>query len=98
MSVQMVFELGRKQGAEAILQAIEVYKAKLKTSISRTQQHLQEFEEKYNVSTKYFLQNMAAEDLQGGDMEYIEWAGEARILEKLESELTELKNVRYQLH
>lgn len=98
MSVQMVFELDQKQGAEAILQAIEIYKAKLQASISRTQQYLQRFEEKYNVSTTDFLQNMVAEDLQGGDVEYVEWAGEAKILEKLESELMELNNARYQLH
>ena len=39
---------------------------------------------------------MAAEDLEGGDLEYVEWAGEARLLEGLEAELQELENARYQ--
>ena len=29
-----------------------------------------------------------AEDLEGGDLEYVEWAGEAKLLEGLEAELT----------
>jgi hypothetical protein len=40
---------------------------------------------------------MTAEDLEGGDLEYVEWAGEARILEGLEAELLELEHARYQL-
>lgn len=30
-------------------------------------------------------------------MEYVEWAGEAKLLAGLESELAELENARYQL-
>jgi hypothetical protein len=33
----------------------------------------------------YPLQEMAAEDLEGGDLEYVEWAGEAKLLEGLEA-------------
>ena len=40
---------------------------------------------------------MAAEDLEGGDLEYVEWAGEARLLEGLEAELTQLEYARYEL-
>ena len=40
---------------------------------------------------------MTAEDLSGGDLEYVEWAGEAGLLEGLESELKELENARYEL-
>ncbi len=40
---------------------------------------------------------MSAEDLQGGDLEYVEWAGEAKLLEGLEQELRELENARIQL-
>ena len=40
---------------------------------------------------------MAAEDLSGGDMEYVEWAGEAKLLGNLETELAELEQARYEL-
>jgi hypothetical protein len=97
MSVQMVIELREKRGAEPILQAIESYKARLRASIERTQRRLAQFEQQYGVDTAHFLQEMTAEDLEGGDLEYVEWAGEARLLEGLEAELTELEHARYQL-
>jgi hypothetical protein len=97
MSVQMVIELSEERGVEPILQAIESYKARLRASIERSKRRLVQFEERYGVDTAQFLREMAAEDLDGSDLEYVEWAGEARLLEGLEAELTELENARCQL-
>ncbi len=97
MSVKMVIELREKQGARPVLQAIEFYKARLRTSIERSKRHLNQFEQRYGVDTARFLQDMAAEDLEGGDLEYVEWAGEAKLLKGLETELAELEHARYQL-
>ena len=97
MSVQLVIELREKRGAQPILQAIESYKARLRASIERTQRRLAEFEQLYGVETAHFLRKMTAEDLGGGDLEYVEWAGEAKLLEGLEAELMELEHARYQL-
>ena len=97
MSVQLVIELREKRGAQPILQAIESYKARLRASIGRTQRRLAQFEQLYGVETAHFLQEMTAEDLEGGDLEYVEWAGEAKLLEGLEAELLELEHARYQL-
>jgi hypothetical protein len=97
MSVQLVIELREKRGVEPILQAIESYKARLRASIERTRRRLAQFEQQYGVDTDHFLQEMTAEDLKGGDLEYVEWAGEAKLLEGLESELMELEHARYQL-
>ena len=97
MSVQMVIELRGKRGAQPVVQAIESYKARLRASIERTQRHLSRFEQHYGVDTARFLREMTAEDLEGGDLEYVEWAGEAKLLEGLEAELGELEHARYQL-
>lgn len=97
MGVEMVIELREKRGAQPILQAIESYKARLRTSIKRTRRRLAQFEQQYGVDTAHFLERMTAEDLEGGDLEYVEWAGEAKILEGLEAELLELEHARYQL-
>jgi len=93
----MVIEFGEKQGAEPVLQAIESYKLRLRAGIERTLRHLHQFEQHYGVDTAYFLKEMAAEDLEGGDLEYVEWAGEAKLLEGLEAELRDLEHARYQL-
>ena len=97
MSIRMVIELREKGGAQPVLQAIESYKARLRAGIKRTRRHLAQFEQRYGVDTAHFLQEMTAEDLKGGDLEYVEWAGEAKLLEGLEAELTELEHARYQL-
>lgn len=97
MTVRMVIELSDRHGAQAVFQALETYKARLRASIERTKRRLAEFEERYDVDTAHFLQEMVAEDLEGGDLEYVEWAGEAKLLEGLESELAELEDARYQL-
>ena len=97
MSVKLVIELREKQGAQPILQAIESYKARLQGSIERTRRRLAQFERRYGVDTDHFLQEMSAEDLEDGDLEYVEWAGEAQLLEGLRSELAELEHASYQL-
>ncbi|VAW31590.1 hypothetical protein MNBD_CHLOROFLEXI01-2738 [hydrothermal vent metagenome] len=98
MNTHMVIELKEEKGVQTVLSAIEAYKARLQTSIARTQRRLKQFEEKYGVATDDFLKNMTAEEMEGGDIEYVEWAGEAKILAGLQEELTELTDVRYQLH
>ena len=55
------------------------------------------FEARHGVDTEHFLREMASEDLVDGDLEYVEWAGEARLLEGLTGELTELENAHYRL-
>ena len=40
---------------------------------------------------------MTAEDLEAGDLEYVDWAGEAKLLEGMEAELMELDHASCQL-
>jgi PHD/YefM family antitoxin component YafN of YafNO toxin-antitoxin module len=97
MSFQVVIELRDKQGAQMVLQAIDAHKTRLRAGIERTRRRLAQFEQRYGVDTARFLREMAAEDLEGGDLEYVEWAGEAKLLEGLEAELAELEYARYHL-
>jgi hypothetical protein len=97
MSVQMVIELREKRSAQSVLQAIESYKARLRAGIERGKRRLGQFEQRYGVDTTHFLREMTAEDLEDGDLKYVEWTGEAKLLEGLEAELTELEHVRYHL-
>ncbi len=97
MSAQMIIELRDRTGAQTVLQALDAYKARLRAGIERTKRRLAEFEHRYGVDTAHFLHEMAAEDLTGGDVEYVEWAGEAKLLHGLEVELEELEHARCQL-
>jgi hypothetical protein len=97
MSVRMVIELRDREGAQTVVQALDAYKAHLRAGIARTKQRLAVFESHYGVDTAHFLHEMTAEDLTGGDLEYVEWAGEAKLLEGLAAELRDLENARYHL-
>lgn len=67
----------------------------LQRSLRKTNQLLKQFEEKYQISSDYFLDNYTAEDLQGGDDEYISWLGEIKIKQKLTNSLEKLRAIEY---
>jgi hypothetical protein len=97
MSVELVLEIKNRESARSVVNALDAYKSKLRASIQRTRRNLKVFEQRYGVTTAFFLHEMVAEDLAGGDLEYVEWAGEAGLLDGLETELKELEDVRYQV-
>jgi hypothetical protein len=97
MASQMTIELATPQAAQIVLRAVEQYKEQLRASIQRTQRKLARFEQQYNVTTEHFLSDMTAEDLPGEDWEYVEWAGEAKLLAGLQAELEALEHASYQL-
>jgi hypothetical protein len=47
-------------------------KARLRASIEHTRRRLAQFEQRYGVDTARFLREMTAQDLEGGDLEYVE--------------------------
>ena len=97
MAVQLIIELNDRRTIDSIVQAVESYKARLRLSIERARERLAGFERQYNVETARFLREMAAGDLTGGDVEYVEWAGQAQLLAGLEAELRELEDAQYRL-
>jgi hypothetical protein len=92
----MVIEPRDEQGDQAVPQALESHKTRLQAGIERTKVRLAQFEQRYGVDTAHFLREMTAEDLEDGDLEYVEWAGEAKLLKRLETKLAELEHARYQ--
>ena len=89
MTVQMVIEVQDRQGAQTIMRALDGYKIRVRSGIERTKRRLATFEALYGVDTARFLCEMTAEDLAGEDLEYVEWAGEAKLLNGLVAELKE---------
>ena len=85
----------REKAAVAIRQAIETEIARLNHSLQRTQKQLEGFENKYRVTSEQFIQHWSAEDLDGKDIEYIEWAGEYHCLLAIQDELKTLQRLEY---
>ena len=61
----------------------------------KTEQQIRKFETKYNISSAQFLASYTAEDLAGGDDDYISWLGEIKLREALSEELQALNEIEY---
>ncbi|MCL1467556.1 MULTISPECIES: hypothetical protein [Argonema] len=70
--------------------------ASLKDGIRRTEERLQEFESKYQMSTEEFLRRFENDELQHRlDMEFDEWVGESRMLKMLNDKVNKLRGVEF---
>lgn len=76
--------------------AIAAEIARLEMALDLSARRLAPFEKKYLVTSEHFISEMAAEDLDGGDDEYVSWMGEFRLKQKLEEKLSKLKNIEYE--
>ena len=75
--------------------AIESEVAKLELALKMAVKRLKPFEEKYGVTSEHFLTAMTAEDLEGKDDEYVHWAGEYKLMQRLQSKLHKLQEISY---
>ena len=54
---------------------------------AQIEQKLRKFEQKYQTSSSEFIISWTAENLEGKDLEYIEWSGEYQCLENIKQDL-----------
>ena len=85
----------RRDSVDVVKSAILAEQKRLEISLQSTEQKIRAFEERYNTSSEVFLSRFAAEDLTGGDVEYIAWSGELKIRDRLREELKDLKDIEY---
>ena len=78
-----------------IQSAIEGEIARLKLALKLAGERLAPFEAQYGVTSEYFISHMAAEDLKGGDDEYVRWAGEYELIQRLRTKLQQLEEISY---
>jgi hypothetical protein len=99
MNTAMTLSVKPARGAGEILQlvraAVENEIAKIELGLKLAKTRLAPFEQKYGVSSEYFIAEMAAEDLEGGDGEYVNWAGEYKLILRLREKLEKLRELGY---
>jgi hypothetical protein len=66
----------------------------LQAGIRRTEQRLQAFEAQYGFSSQVFLQRYQDDELPE-TLEFVEWVGECRLLERLSEKATTLQEIRF---
>lgn len=80
---------------DLIHSAIAAEVSRLELGLQVTERHIRSFEERYRVSSEVFLRDLAAEDLVDGDQEYVVWAGEMRIRERIAAQLEAMQGIQY---
>ncbi|MFV9504206.1 MAG: hypothetical protein AB4911_06535 [Oscillochloridaceae bacterium umkhey_bin13] len=75
--------------------AIQREIAHLELALQLAQERLVPFEQKYAVTSADFITSMVAEDLDGGDDEYVQWAGEYRLVQDLIAKIQQLRGITY---
>ena len=83
------------KASEIVKEVLEREKYRIKHSLNLANDKLKKFEKKYNVSSREFISRWSADDLRGGDMEYVEWAGEYRFSLTLNERLDALQSIKY---
>jgi hypothetical protein len=78
-----------------IQSAIAEKMKRIEIGLKKTEREIQKFEMKYHIPSEQFLKSWKAEDLNGGDEEYIRWRGELEILKSIREELHLLENIEY---
>ena len=68
---------------------------RMNLGLEATHRHIRVFEKRYSVTSEVFLRDFSAENLKGGDQEYVAWAGELKLSERIEAQLGTLRNIQY---
>ena len=76
--------------------AVESEIARLELALEAARRRLTPFEQKYDVTTEHFIAEMSAEDLDDKDDEYVHWAGEYQLMQKLQEKLQHLMEIKFE--
>ncbi len=76
-------------------EAIKAERHRIGYALQLGQKRLDIFEKKYGVTSEIFLRDWTAEKLEGKDVEYVEWAGEAKLYSRMQERLTILHGIEY---
>lgn len=91
---EIVFKTDKPdKAAEVFKDALQTETLRLKYSLNLAKRRLKRFEDKYNISSRKFMNEWSAEDLKGKDLEYVEWAGEYQLFSRLNERLAVLKSI-----
>ena len=81
--------------SKVLIEALETESFRLQYSMELAKKRLSKFEEKYKTSSDKLLHDLCAEDLEGKDLEYVEWAGEYKLALRLKDRLDALRSIEH---
>ena len=75
--------------------AVESKMRRLRLGIEATEARLRVLESRHGRTSAEAMATAAAEDLVGGDLDYVEWLGKWRMLQQLKHDLGQLEAIEY---
>lgn len=81
--------------ASILVEALKTESFRLEYSMKLIKKRLSKFERKYKISSEKFINDWSAEDMEGKDMEYVEWAGEYIHSQRVNERLAALKSIEH---
>jgi len=94
--VKIIYD--NEDAGNLVKRALLAEKKRLELGLAKTEREIKGFEERYQVSSEIFLKEFSAEDLAGGDEEYVHWAGELKLRDRIVQRLEKLEGVEYVAH
>jgi hypothetical protein len=85
----------RENALDVIKSAIASEVKRLELGLQKTDREIKKYETRYKVSSPVFQKELAAEDMKKGDEEYVRWAGELELKERIEADLRHLKEIEF---
>jgi len=85
----------REDSAELVRTAVLAELKRLELALNKTDKIISKFEELHNISSDTFLKDVSAEDLHGGDEEYVQWSGELQLRRRIIKDIQQLKSIEY---
>lgn len=83
------------EAIDIIKTAIDAEIKRLELGLQRTERQISKFEDEYKISSETFLKQFSSEDMKNGDAEYVVWAGELMIKERIIKNINRLKEIQY---
>ena len=83
------------KAAEILREALGTEQSRLNYSLELARKRITKFEKKYGVSSETFINEWSSEDLDGKDLEYVEWAGEFKLASRLHDRLATIASIEY---
>lgn len=80
---------------EMVKAAIVAEIRRMELGLEKTNRQISRFEKRYGISSDNFRRQFGAEDMKKGDDEYVRWAGELMIRDRIEADLKQLKDIRF---
>lgn len=94
--IKLQIQSEANDSAIAIIKSAIVAEIKrLEIGLQKTEKQIRQFEQTYNILSEKFLAEFAAEDMKNKDAEYVEWAGELRLRDRIAADLTRLRDIEY---